>query len=224
MKNSKRIVAFILAAILTAASASCIAFAGDIDYSQWNSQANYPQDIVGTPLFTSVKYLIDHKILTGYPDGTFKPDNTITRAEVAVALAKATNRTSNLEAMANKNTFQDLSGYDWAKGYIYTVADAGIFKGISGASYAPGKNISYAELITALVRMNPSAASVVESSGTWPTNYIQYVEMYNYLGDVTVTDWNAPATRGDTAKLIYRFLPKKTSSSTTSAISVDLKI
>jgi hypothetical protein len=225
MKNLNRIIAFVLVAILAVASASCIAFADDIDYSQWNSQADYPQDVVGTPLFTPVKFLIDHKILTGYVEKgkvTFKPDNLITRAEIAVALAKATNRTSNLAAMANKNTFNDLTGYDWAKGYIYAAVDGGIFKGMTATSYAPGKNISYAELVTALVRMNQSAASVVESSGTWPTNYIQYVQMYNYLGDVSVTDWNAPATRGDTAKLIYRFVPKD--HSTTSAISVDLKI
>jgi len=221
MKKSKRITAVILTVVLTIASASGAVFA-DIDYNQWNSQASYPQDVVGTPLFTSVKYLMDKKILTGYSDGTFKPANPITRAEIAVAMAKATNRTSNLDAMASKNTFTDLTGYDWAKGYINALVDGGMIKGISSTAYAPGKNISYAELITILVRMNPGAASTVDSSGTWPTNYIQYVQMYNYLGDVTVTDWNAPATRGDTAKLMYRFLPKK--STTTSAISVDLKI
>lgn len=225
MKNhSKRISALVLTVILTVLSVSTVAFAADIDYNQWNSQSGYPQDVVGTPLFTSVKYLIDKKILTGYPDGTFKPDNTITRAEIAVMLAKATNRTSALEAMAQKNTFTDLSGYDWAKGYINAAVDGGIFKGVSATSYAPGKNISYAELITALVRMNPGAASIVETSGTWPQNYIQYVEMYNYMGDVAVTDWNAPATRGDTAKLIYRFMPKKTTTTTTSAITVNLSI
>ena len=221
MKKSKRVAALILTVILTIVSASGIVFA-DIDYNQWNSQSSYPSDVVGTQLFASVKYLIDHKILTGYSDGTFKPENPITRAEIAVAVAKATNRINNLEAMANKNTFSDLSGYTWANGYINALVDAGIVKGVSSTSYAPGKNISYAELITILVRMNSSAASVVDSSGTWPNNYIQYVEMYNYLGDVTVTDWNAAATRGDTAKLIYRFLPKTTKSSTSSAISVDL--
>ena len=70
------------------------------------------------------------------------------------------------------------------------------------------KNITYAELITILVRTNAGAASELESYGTWPSNYIQYVQLYNMLGDVSVTDWNAPATRGDTAKLIYRFMPK----------------
>ncbi len=215
--------AIVLTLVLTVASASGVVFA-DIDYSQWNSQADYPSDVVGTPLFTSVKYLIDKKIFTGYSDGTFKPANPITKAEVAVAVAKATNRTAELEAMAQKNVFTDLSGYDWAKGYINALVDAGIVKGTTSTTYAPGKNISYAELITILVRMNSGAASVVESSGTWPSNYIEYVQIYNYLGDVTVTDWNAPATRGDTAKLMYRFLPKKSSSPTTSAINVNMNI
>ena len=56
--------------------------------------------------------------------------------------------------------------------------------------------------------MNPSAASTLEERGNWPNNYIDYVTTYNYLGDVNVKDWNAPAPRGDAAKLIYRFIPK----------------
>lgn len=168
----------------------------------------YPSDVINTPLITSVKFLIDKKVLSGYPDGTFQPDNPITRAEIAVAVAKMTNRTGNLEAMAKKNLFSDLGGYDWAKGYINALVDAGVIKGKTGTTYAPGSNITNAELITILVRTKPGAASELEGYGTWPDNYIQYVQIYNLLGDVSITDWDAPATRGDTAKLIYRFMPK----------------
>ncbi len=207
MKKTKRIFAIIFTVMLTIASASGAVFA-DIDYSEWDSMAAYPDDVVNTPLLPSVKFLIDKKIMTGYEDGTFRPAEPITRAEIAVAVTKATNRTSNLEALAEKNKFTDLTGYGWAKGYINAMVDAGITKGITDTTFAPGKNISYAELVTFLVRMNASAASELERTGTWPNNYIQYVQMYNLLGDVSVTDWNAPATRGDTAKLMYRFLPK----------------
>jgi hypothetical protein len=207
MKRSRKIMVIAVTVLLTLASATGAAFA-DIDYSQWNTNAAYPSDIINTPLFPSVKFLIDKKIMTGYEDGTFRPANTITRAEIAVAVAKATNRTKNLDTLAAKDTFTDLTGYGWAKGYINALVDAGIVKGISATSFAPGKNISYAELVTYLVRMNQSAASELENNGTWPNNYIQYVEMYNLLGDVSVTDWNAPATRGDAAKLMYRILPK----------------
>lgn len=168
----------------------------------------YPSDVMNTPLITPVKYLIDKKVLSGYPDGTFKPDNPITRAEIAVAVAKMTNRANDLEAMAKKNVFTDLTGYDWAKGHINALVDVGILKGKTATTYAPGSNISYAELITILVRTNSSAASELEAQGNWPNNYIQYVQMYNMLGNVVVTDWNAPATRGDTATLMYRLMPK----------------
>jgi len=168
----------------------------------------YPSDVMNTPLITPVKYLIDKKVLSGYPDGTFKPDNLITRAEIAVAVAKMTNRANDLEAMAKKNVFTDLTGYDWAKGHINALVDVGILKGKTATTYAPGSNISYAELITILVRTNSSAATELEAQGNWPNNYIQYVQMYNLLGNVVVTDWNAPATRGDTATLMYRLMPK----------------
>ena len=207
MKKSKRILAIVFTVMLTLAASSGAVFA-DIDYSQWNSNASYPSDVQNTSYLTSVKFLIDEKIMTGYEDGTFRPENLITRAEIAVAIAKATNRTGNLEEMAEKNEFTDLNGYGWAKGYINALVEAGITKGVTDTTFAPGKNISYAELVTFLVRMNSGAASEVESSGTWPNNYIQYVQMYNLLGDVSVTDWNAPATRGNMAKLMYRFLPK----------------
>lgn len=208
--------------VLAVASATVIAFA-EIDYSEWDSQSSYPQDVINTPLFTPVKALIDKKIFTGYEDGTFRPENNITRAEVAVALTKMTNRTNALEAAANNNKFSDLSGYNWAKAYINVMSDAGIVKGITDTTFEPGKNISYAELITMLVRTKGGTATELESYGKWPDVYIQFAQTYGMLGDVVITDWNAPATRGDTAKLIYRIMPKSTTTTTTtSAITVNL--
>lgn len=207
MKKIRKALVFSIVFALMLVSVCGAAFA-DVDYSQWNSQSAYPQDVVGTPLFSAVKFLIDKKVLTGYSDGTFKPENPITRAEVAVAITKMTNRTNSLDEMAKKNIFSDLTGYGWAKGYINAMVDSGVIKGITPTNFAPAKNISYAELITMLIRTRSGAASELEAYGSWPDNYIQYALTYNMLGDVTVTDWDAPATRGDTAKLMYRMMPK----------------
>lgn len=198
MRTSRKIITLVLTIALMLTSMTTV-FAAD---------TIYPSDVINTPLITSVKFLIDKKVLSGYPDGTYKPNNPITRAEIAVAVAKMTNRINNLDAMAAKNVFTDLGGYDWAKGHVNALVDAGIIKGKTTTTYAPGSNITNAELITILVRTNAGAASELETYGTWPNNYIQYVQLYNLLGDVSITDWNAAATRGDTAKLIYRFMPK----------------
>jgi hypothetical protein len=210
LKRLKKSLILIVTILLTLGSATSAAVA-DVDYSQWNSQATYPKDVINTPYFSAVKFLIDKKILTGYTDGTFKPANTITRAEVAVALTKMMNRTGEVDANAKKNVFTDLSGYDWAKGHINTMSSVGVVKGITATSFQPSKNISYAELITMLIRTKSGAASELDAYGTWPDNYIQYAQMYNLIGDVVIADWNAPATRGDTAKLIYRMTPKPSS-------------
>lgn len=212
MNGKKKALAFVLTLALSLTSITGIAFA-EINYNQWNSQSAYPPDVINTQWFASVKFLMDKKIITGYPDGTFKPNNLISRAEIAVAVTKMTNNTSNLEAMANKNKFNDLAGYEWAKGYINALVNVNIVKGMTDTTFAPGKNISYAELVTMLIRTRSSAASELEAMGDWPNNYIQYAQMYGIIGDVVITDWNAPATRGDVAKLMYRIMPKSTSSS-----------
>ncbi len=218
MKRVKKTFVLILAVVLTVASATAAAFA-DIDYSQWDTQSAYPQDIVNTPLLTPVKALIDRKVLTGYPDGTFKPENNITRAEIAVALTKMTNRTGELATAENINRFSDLTGYDWAKAYINVMSNAGIVKGITDATFEPGKNITYAELVTMLVRIKGGTAAELETYGKWPDVYIQFAQMYSMLGDVTVTDWSTPATRGDMAKLLYRNMPKSATTAGSAEIS-----
>lgn len=207
MKRVNKLIVFITVLILGMATASTGVFAGDIDYSQWNTNSSYPSDVsASSDLFPAVKKMIDKKVMTGYPDGTFKPNGYITRAEIAVAVTKMTNLTSMLADKETKTTFSDLDGYGWAKGYINIMVDVGYTKGTSSTTYSPGKNITYAELITILIRTRGGAASELDAAGNWPQNYINYAIMYNLLGDMVVSDWNAPATRGDTARLIFRMM------------------
>jgi len=206
MKKVKKALVLIVTLILALTSVTVVAFA-DVDYSQWNTNSAYPSDVSSSSsLFPAVKFVIDKKVMNGYPDHTFKPDGCITRAEIAVAVTKMINRTGELTTMESKETFSDLAGYSWAKGYINIMANEGIIKGTSTTTYAPGKNITYAELITILIRTKSGAASELDGAGNWPNNYILYAQTYNLLGDIVITDWNAPATRGDVAKLIYRMM------------------
>lgn len=210
MKKSK--ILSVIAATILVFSTFTVAFA-DTNYSSWDSYNAYPQDVMNTTYFTPVKALIDKKIVTGYPDGTFKPENLITRAEIAVAVTKMTNRTNLVEAAKSTNKFTDVSGknYDWARGYINVLADAEIIKGKTQTTFAPSENISYIQLMTILIRTKSGAASELEQYGKWPNNYIEYIQRNNLLGDVVVKDWNSPATRGDMAKLMYRMMPKSSS-------------
>ena len=179
------------------------------DLSVWDSWQSYPQDIMNTKYLIPVKYLMDKKILTGNTDGLFYPEEGITRAEFAAMMAKATNNTAEIEVVRNENIFYDLDGYGWARPYINAVAKKGLFKGRSDDRFSPGESVTYAEVITVIVRMNTNAESVAEGMAIkWPDNYILFAQTYNIIGDVEISDWNAPAKKGDAAILLYRNINK----------------
>lgn len=95
-----------------------------------------------------IKTLLDKEIIQGYPDGTIKPDNYITRAEAAVLVSKA------LELEEENNLFTGYIDFQprWAKGYIISTTKEGIFKGYPGRLFRPHKYISREEMTAILIR------------------------------------------------------------------------
>jgi hypothetical protein len=202
----KRIFSILL--ILMLVFCGTVSVFAEADFSIWDSGGQYPADVMGTQLLPSVKALMDRGIVTAYTDGLFHPERNISRAEFATMMARATNNVNDLQHMGNLEIFNDLEGYTWAKPYINAVTRAGLFNGRSETRFAPGENVTYAEAVTVLIRMNTRMSDVAESMAPrWPDNYILYAETFNILGPVDVRDWNAPATRGDVARLLHRFLP-----------------
>jgi len=90
-------------------------------------------------------------IVGGFPDGTFRPDQEVSRAEVAVILDRA----FNLPYPAAGVSFKDLgkAGYAWADASIITLAGNGIAAGYSGGLYKPEQPVSRAEVAVFLSRI-----------------------------------------------------------------------
>lgn len=199
----KKIAVFALSMVMVIGGGT-MAFA---DSTSWNSGNIYPQDVMNTKLLTPVKFLMDKKIVTGDDNGLFHPEKNINRAEFATMMAKATNHVNELDVLAKKDIFKDLGGYGWAKGYINACEKADLIQGVGNEKFAPAKEVTYAEVITIIIRSkNPSAVT----TGTWPENYIQYaqINMNSMIADRNITDWSAPATKGDVATMLYRSMPK----------------
>lgn len=92
--------------------------------------------------------LLKHEIIQGYPDGSIKPDEFITRAEAAVLVGKA---------LQLEEVDKFLSGYidpvpEWSKGYIIATSQKDIFNGYPGMLFLPNKNITREEMIKVLVK------------------------------------------------------------------------
>lgn len=202
--------------ILTLIFCGSVPVFSDSEFNQWDSTGGYPADVVGTRLLAYVAYLMDKGIITGDDDGLFHPEKNISRAEFATMMAKATNNISELDIMKNMEIFNDLEGYGWAKPYINAVAQADLFKGRGKDRFAPGENVTYAEVVTVLIRLSEAAADTAERmAAKWPDNYIAYAITYNMMGDIVVNDWNSPATKGDVAQMLYKRIPKESTKKVT---------
>ena len=81
-------------------------------------------------------------IVEGYPDGSFRPGNFITRAE----LATIASRFDNLSPFIG-NSFSDISGH-WANKYINSAAAKGWVNGYPDGTYKPNQYITRAEFVT----------------------------------------------------------------------------
>lgn len=90
-------------------------------------------------------------IIQGYADGTFKPSNSISRAELAVMLVRA----AKLDAVqAAKSTFADAAAIPaWAKAEIQTVTSQGMMQARTGNSFAPLEKATRAETVSAIMAM-----------------------------------------------------------------------
>jgi hypothetical protein len=97
---------------------------------------NIPPDISGHWAKDSIMKLINAGVISDYPDGTFKPDKAVTRAEFTVMIVKAL----NLETRAGK-TFTDTASH-WAKESIATAAAHGIISGYDDNTFGPGNLIT----------------------------------------------------------------------------------
>lgn len=94
--------------------------------------------------------LIDKGVISGYEDGTVRPDNLINRQEatkiIVSAIGKAAGDGANL-------SFTDADAIDaWAKGWVQTAVDEKIMNGYDDGSFRPAQSVSRAELAVIAMR------------------------------------------------------------------------
>jgi hypothetical protein len=101
-----------------------------------------------------VEAAVLHGVITGYPDGTFRPGNDVTRAQAAkiLVLGKIWPLVSPPDP-----TFVDVPLGDWAYNYVETAAQHAIINGYPDGTYRPALPVSRAQLskMTALSAQAP---------------------------------------------------------------------
>ncbi len=148
-------------------------------------------------------------VFKGYEDGSFKPENKITRAEVATIIYRiytadvAKNDKSGLYATYNK--FSDMAGAGWAAGYIGYCANAEFVKGYPDGTFKPSGNVTGYEVLAMILRAVGYDKNGEFTGADWALNVAKYAEQLGILDNVAkTTDLSAPATRELVAEILFR--------------------
>ena len=99
--------------------------------------------------FPYIEAIADAGLTSGYPDGTYRPENPVTRAEMAVFLLNGMSVTA--PAIDGSHPFSDISGH-WAASYIEELFDQGITGGYPDGTYRPENLVTRAEMAVFLLK------------------------------------------------------------------------
>ena len=147
---------------ITRAEAATIFFrllTDDLRQANWTKVNTFSDVNMDSWYNTAVSVMSSMGIVNGYPDGTFKPDGAITRAELAAIAA----RFARMMEMKQAGTlsFSDISGH-WAETDIKYAASIGWVRGYTDGTYRPDRNITRAEFMTLVNRMLEREVETVE--------------------------------------------------------------
>ena len=112
----------------------------------WATENRYSDVSAGRWYNNAVSTMTRAGIVNGYPDGTFRPNAPITRAEMAKIIALF----AKLEPSAER--FPDTAGH-WAEAYIRLAAGNGWIEGYPDGTFRPNQSITRAETVTMIDRV-----------------------------------------------------------------------
>ena len=157
-----------------------------------------------------VDTLVSLGVVNGYDDGSFKPNGTVTRAEMAKMIYVL--RTGNSDASAyndDKTSFTDI-GSHWARGYIKYCQSLGIIAGKSNTKFCPNDKVTAqeaAKMLLVTLGYDATKAGLVGSNWASKTNAL--ADEAGLLKDVS-TAFTAACPRQYAAQLIYNAIFAKT--------------
>jgi hypothetical protein len=161
-----------------------------------------------SPNYEAIKYLKDNGISNGYKDGTFRPNETVNRAEALKMLMAAFG--SGSASNSNLN-FKDVQKSDWFASPLAQAVSLGIVSGYKDGTFKPANTVTRAEYLKLLLK-----SAKFEPSGTiskpykdvslddWFASYAYLANKMNLLKPADNFNPQNGMTRAGVAETIYR--------------------
>jgi len=141
----------------------------------------------------AVSYAYKNRIITGYEDNTFRPYNTITRAEFATMIC----RLMGYET-AEPCSFDDAKDH-WGSAYINACVKAGAINGVGNNMFAPDDEITFEQA----VKIVSVVSGIANGKEEYPQGFIDKANEKNMLINLTSAQHGEVLTRIDAAVMMY---------------------
>lgn len=198
MKNLKKVLALTLAVAMVFAMVVSASAATFNDYSDKSDVTNVD----------AVSMLTELSVLKGYPDGSFKPTQTVTRAEMAKMIAVILNKGNENcnELYLGVNTGLTDVSWNWAAGYINYCYSLGIIAGYGDGTFKPSQVVTGTEAAKMLLVALGYDETIEGLEGTnWELNANALAAKAGLYDDVAVAV-STGASRDTAALLVYNAL------------------
>ena len=160
---------------------------------------------------------IHFNYVIGYTDGTIRPSNNISRAEVATIFFRLLTDEAREQYTTTAGNFTDVKAGMWCNRAIATLTNMGIIKGYTDGSFQPNKSITRAELATIIARfakLDVNTKTFSDITGHWAQKNIELAAGNGWINgyeDGTFRP-NNNITRAETFAMINRVLDRQTES------------
>lgn len=175
-------------------------------------------DVYDENLEVSIAALSSMNVVNGYSDGTFLPDNNLTRAEFAKLIVLLAGKESSLASASYKSEFSDVTNTHWAVSYVNLAYSLGYVEGDGNGLYSPDRNVTVAEAISVIIRM--LGYETGDIGYQWPEDYMIFAYDIGLLDGID-KDYDEYITREEAVNMFNKLLnlDTKTGQSYISTIS-----
>jgi len=156
-------------------------------------------DTAGKNCETAVEVLSSLGIVEGKAAGTYEPDSSLTRAEMATIILRTMNMA---QAAEGKDIFSDVPSSHWAYANITAAYQLGIVNGTSATTFEPDKVVTYEQAVKMVVAALGYSVQA-EALGGYPSGYLAKASQLNLLKGV---EQGGDMKRGNMALLVYNAL------------------
>lgn len=174
--------------------------------------------------YNAISEISELGVVTGYADGTFKPENNITKAELAVMIARLTPY-DFFDSAQYPQLFKDVPSDYWAYPFISKAAYCGVFSTFENTPYndinigttaatvpniendifLPDSNITYAEAVKAITTLL-GYNGIAEKNGGFPNGYLFTARVFGFTEGVDEHQADEYISRADFCSIVCNAL------------------